>query len=325
MTAQAALDQVRTEYSDPEVRAFADMEQAVSQAPDEAGRVAVLEGYLAKHEGTLTGGWVALRLANVYIDRMETAPRALELFESTAAQYAGTVIGDEGILGIADTKRRRGLGASDAIEVYSALVANTISDRVRRWAVEGMANRLMGLRQWQAAYDLLSDYTARWPLYARYACFVLRVEAAMPLGLADSLEQELRDTLPSVPGSWYRSQGHYLLGAIALGREEYEKAEEEFAAATDQVWLVKGLAAIAQCRTALGDDAGAITALLQAADIALNAGDKATYLYGAARAAERAGDAAAWDRIVARMTAEVPGSYLTSRLVGHDVLPPPDI
>ena len=83
--AQAALDQVRAGYSDPETLDFAALSQQLAQAADDIAREALLAGYLDKHQGSLTGGWVALRLGRSYQERPETATATPPLTSTTAS------------------------------------------------------------------------------------------------------------------------------------------------------------------------------------------------------------------------------------------------
>jgi len=323
--AQAALDQVRAGYSDPETLDFAALSQQLAQAADDIAREALLAGYLDKHQGSLTGGWVALRLGRSYQDRPETGLKALQIFESTAKLYAGSVIGDEAILGIADTARRREVGDYSAVAVYSGLLETTTSDRLQRWATEGLAYRLMGLGQYQSAYDLLSRYRERWPQWANLKCIAMQGEPALKLGIAGPLEPGIRAALPSIPWPWYQAQAHYILGEIAFLRRDLDAAESEFAAARTAGWPEAGSRGLAECRVARGDLASALSIYLSAAEDDLTGDDKARALYAAARVAESMGDQATFGQIVARMTAELPGSGYTTRLAGHAILPAPGI
>jgi hypothetical protein len=47
----------------------------------------------------------------------------------------------------------------------------------------------------------------------------------------------------------------------------------------------------------------------------------AVYLYEAAGLAQSLGDSTTFQQIADRMVTELPGSHLTTRLVGHEVLP----
>ena len=80
----------------------------------------------------------------------------------------------------------------------------------------------------------------------------------------------------------------------------------------------QGLAAIAQAH---GDLQGALQALLKGADLVCRQDLKAVCLYHAADLAKQIGDDTTRNQIIARMAAEVPGSHLTTKLVGRDLLP----
>jgi tetratricopeptide (TPR) repeat protein len=122
---------------------------------------------------------------------------------------------------------------------------------------------------------------------------------------------------------------HQALGNQAFRVGDYAVAEAEFAASAsltqDSDERAMFYQNIAECHSARGDHAGALASLLVAANLDTRANEKAQYLYGAARAAERMGDSATHNSIIARMVAAFPGSAYTTRLVGHEVLPAPEI
>ena len=148
---------------------------------------------------------------------------------------------------------------------------------------------------------------------------------------------EARAFLSGLPfGANSAAHCHMILGGNDVRTGQPDAAATEFTAASalaeadhhaSDTSLFSGpaQAALASLAMAKGDLKGAFQAYQKAVDLEATASGRARYLYYQAELAEKQGDAATRSQIIARLTAEAPGSPYTTKLVGHEVLPPRDI
>ena len=108
-------------------------------------------------------------------------------------------------------------------------------------------------------------------------------------------------------------------GDIADAEEHFGKA---LAGAPDPDAKALSWAGVGHCQAARGDPRAATTSFLTAADTVRISTLRCQYLYQAALAAGSGGDRSTQSQIINQMVVEFPGSHLTTRLVGHELLPP---
>jgi tetratricopeptide (TPR) repeat protein len=190
------------------------------------------------------------------------------------------------------------------------------------------------MKDWISCWDALSIVVDTYPTHPAAAlAAITRGYAAEQLGYWEAAVEDAEFYLASTNQQQvWRAYANYVLAQDAFCAGGYDDAEAQFAFVAElaekphaveyQAWAWAGIAA---CREMKGDLRGALQAYLEAADCAVYQRDKAVYLYTAAGLAHKLGDDATAGRIADRMVAELPGSHLTTRLLGHEVLPAPEI
>jgi len=334
-TAVRLYGRVETEYPDAETQEYMLLAQAWCHPLQGSSYDAAIYTFLDSMEhsrSSANAAFAALRLADLLKYELRDYPAALELYEAVAESYPGTSHEREALIGIAEciswsAEERH----AEALDIYLQVAAEAPEYRHQARAVFGVAHSLFELRDLEAALGVYSQVRQYYP-GTRYADFAL-VEMAVchqqrrdfDLALAAATEflaGEEKDPL-------YRSWAHYLVGELSLRAEDLATAEEEFRAALTlpQNDLVRAAShrGLAICLEMSGDLPAALEVLLAGADAALTSREKADLLYRAVVCARQMGDEATAEAVVDRMVAEVPGSHLTTRLVGHEVLPPPEI
>jgi hypothetical protein len=129
------------------------------------------------------------------------------------------------------------------------------------------------------------------------------------------------------------AHAHLTVGQQAFRTGDLAGAEQHYLAAQHggNELQSQALAALGSCRSAQGDYRSAVDYFLQAAEAAAAATEPAAQqqaplqLYRAARAAQEGRLTSLANQLAGRMVQEYPGSYLTTRLVGYEVLPVPEI
>jgi tetratricopeptide (TPR) repeat protein len=331
--ADLLLSQARAACSEAEVAAFCDAVQAWDQGLT-SGPSASLEQALSltaqQWKGTFTGGWAALRLAEHYI-HLSDLDKAVAVCQATAGDYKTGPIAEEALVLLAGTVGWVQGNYPDAIALYQRAFEQVKNPRLRLRALVYTADCYMSMGDSSTAFALIqsieTDYGGRPGLpWAR----IYRVKAGRGIGRWDVIVDDAHAFLATTSQEvGHRNVAHRSLGDFLFIQGRFADAEAEFSAMVSSpqgTWgIAEGYTSLAECRLARGDLAGALSTYLEAADIGVTGDDKARYLYGAARVAERMGDTAAWNGIVARMTSEIPGSGYTARLAGQTLLPEPGV
>jgi hypothetical protein len=334
----ALFSEVAQQYSDPELLAFASLVQSegtAARAQDWQQVEAVLSAAAATWRGTATGAWAALKLADYYRTYPEDWARAEAVYRQAISDYAGAPTAEEAALGLAQTLEwSEGKDFEQIFSLYNSLVTDAQSPYVRLEAMVGISATFNQLRDWEASAKVASLVIGSAPNHpAAGFASILRAYASDIIGnLADAVtDVQTYLESPNQQASW-RAYGHDVLARYAYQQGRLDEAEREFTTLLDLAsvhagrgFRGKARVGLAACAKARGDLRGALQLYLQAADAELFPCDKATDLYLAADLAQELSDSATRGQIVARMAAELPGSHLTTKLVGHELLPPPEI
>jgi len=328
------------DYADAEVQAFATLCRTAfpaQRAKQNDVYEATLVSYAAQWKGTASGGRAALALADYYRFTALNYPKALAAYQSVVSDCAGTLVGEEAQVSLAEAldwsvpsqpeQSRAAFEAALSAVHYPGL-------QVR--CVLGLADLLSKSGCLDQALDSLSLLITTYPSHPAVThAYALRSVAAEQVGAWDLAVSDARAFLAkAVVGTFNLARCHTVLAKDAYRKGNLDEAAAQFTAAAQLAEADNhtsetadlggpaqaGLAAIAAAR---GDIRGAMQAYLKAADLEGVSEKKATYLFLAAGAADKVGDAATRSQIIARMTAETPGSAYTTKVVGHEVLPAP--
>jgi len=329
-------------YADAEVQAFATLCRTAfpaQRARQNDVYETTLASYAAQWKATPSGGRAALSLADYYRFTALDYPKALAAYQGVVTDCAGTLIAEEAQVSLAEAldwsvpsqpeQSRAAFEAALSAVHYPGL-------QVR--CVLGLADLLSKSGWLDQALDSLTQLITTYPGHPAVThAYALRSITAERLGNWDLAVSDARAFLAkAVVGSFNLARCHTVLAKDAYRKGNLDEAAAQFTAAaqlaeadnhtSDTTRLggpaQAGLAAVAAAR---GDVRGALQAYLKAADLEGVSEKKATYLFLAAGAADKVGDTATRAQIIARMTAETPGSAYTTKVVGHEVLPAPGI
>jgi tetratricopeptide (TPR) repeat protein len=239
-------------------------------------------------------------------------------------------VADEARLGIAEAVGWAGNHAA-AVPLLKGIVDGGASERHRLRAKVSLADCLVTLGELAAGHRLVCEIIEQYPQRPVLGLArIIRADAARQMGRLEEAAADAQAYLswPAREALWI-SYAHYILGQQAWGQGRLEEAEGHFTAAAgvgiETPVTAIAWAGMAQCRRAAGDADGALAALLEAADRAAGPSEECLYLYRAVLLAEAMGDQTAASDLLAQMVEEFPGSHLTTRLVGRELLPVPEI
>ena len=338
--AAAALSAQLANYPDPEVQAFAAL-ISTTGAAHRAGQFQAQEqaylAYLSAWHGASTAGWVALRLGDLYRFSLEDYDQAIATFQALVTEYHTGPIVEQALVSLAETLNWSESGRlPEAMAVYEQVLDLAQTPGVQVRALYGFADTLMDpMGELSAAAEVFTQIIASYPTHPSAAlAYALRSTVAERRG---DWEQTLADakaflTYPS-SSKFHTARAHWILAKDAFQSGRLEEAEAEFtllahlAETTGHNVEFRGeaQAGLAYCAQARGNLRGAMQLFQAAADVEYYPQKKAVYLFQAAGLAAQLGDDPARSQIIARMTAELPGSHLTTQLVGHEILPVPEI
>ena len=322
-----ALYAQASSYADPEVQAFMALVQASSAAIREQrwqDATALLSAAARDWKGPFTGGWAIMNLGSLYRDFLSDPESATKVY-SEAAAYPGATA-EDAIVSLAETVAWAGNDRGAELLLAQQATDTVTDDRFRRRALLALGNALQDTGENGQAIAVMSSVIERWPdhpiaMLAR----ITRSQSAYILGdltmAADDAEAYLSYFDRKQMNVNY---AHLAMGNRAFRDGDYVRAQAEFTTLLNSPgndeFLGPAHNGLAQSLSAQGDLRGALSELLQAADSPVSPSLKATYLYGAAIAAQQAGDTASLALIARRMETECPGSHLTTQLLGRELL-----
>jgi len=332
------MDQAKREVADPEVQAFAHVVRSYSVAMldrDLETVVAVLASAADAQRGTFVGGHAALQLGDTYRFQFDDYVSATAIFQQVLDDYATGPTAEEARVALAECEDWGHGDRFAAIALYEEALENTTIPRLRLRALAGLGDCLREVRESRAAlavFSQLLEYDRDRP--AAKLALAFRAAIADQFGDKEMAAADARAYLATgnMQPLW-RAKAHEILGKCAFQQGRIDDAQREFEAMLPHAdrsragarYSGVARAGIARCNEARGEMTNALSMMLQAADRTAMARHRCLYLYQAAEIAQRAGDAASVTSIVDRMVEEFPGSHLTTRLLGHEVLPPPEI
>jgi tetratricopeptide (TPR) repeat protein len=337
--AAAAYSAQLAGYADPEVQAFAALIATVNPAENAKQYPAAEQAYLAylqTWKGTASAGWAALRLGDLYRFDIDDSDRAAAILEGLVKDYQTDPVAEEALVSLAETINWSESGRQEeANALYQQALDTARIPGVQVRALYGLADTLMQVGELSLAGDLFTQIIDSYPTHPSAAlAYAKRSGVAEKRG---DWEQTLADvkvflTYPS-SSKFQIARAHWILAKDAFRNSRLDEAEAEFsllaqlAETTRHNAEFKGeaRAGLAYCAQGRGDLRGAMQTFQQAADVEVYPQKKAVYLFQAAQLARQVGDDAARNSIITRMIAEVPGSHLTTQLVGHEILPAPEI
>jgi len=328
-------DQVRTQYPDPDLQEYATLAQAWCHPLQNDSYDAVIAVSLDAMEhprGRVSAAFGALQLATLYQYNLEDYATAQAIYEAVRDTYPGTPAAREAELGIAECiSWGPPFRHADALAIFQEVAAEGGDYRHQVRAVFGVGHSLFELHQPALALGVFAQVMTHYA-GTRSADYAELETAACheKLGQSETAFTEVTGYLSRPHDDpVYLTWAHYLRGALLVRRGDLPGAEADFrwVLASPGNELVRSVSdqGLAHCLARRGDTAGALQALLDAAEAAPDSDAKAYYLFVAAEAADQLGDAGTRGRIISRMVTEMPGSSYTTRLVGHEVLPAPDI
>ncbi len=336
--ADALFAQAWQEAGDPERQAFVELSLAYAQGMqqgDLAGVQELLTEAADAHRGTFTGGWSLLALGELHRSFRADFAAAAQAFQSLLDEYQTGECAEEAAVCLAECTDWSHDDRFAAIALYETALEKATHPRLRLRALVGLGDCVREVGGNRRAHQFLSEiidaYAGR---PAANLARAFRSAVNEQLGNREQAAADARAYLASgnLQHAW-RAHSHHLLGKYAFQEGRIEEAEAEFQAAAAVADAMRhpdryagsARAGIASCRQARGDPQGALAYLTAAADRATDPGDAALYLYRAAGVAQQIGDPTAATEIIDRMVRELPGSHLTARLAGRQVLPVPGV
>jgi len=322
------------QYSDPEIKAFAALVPALSAAcrsKDWETATRVLSDAALTWKGTATGAWAALRLGDLYRDYIGDTESAIACYQRAGRDYPKSATSQEAEVCIAESVSWAGGRSEEALELFTQALEHVTLDRLVMRAAVGRGDKLLEVGEIQEAFRLFSNLIENCPDRPIIGlAHILRAIAAHHLGYHNLAVEDAQAYL-AWPGRQtpLTNFAHMVLGHDAFSKGLVSEAEREFGVVTtspeNTEWAARGYAGIAECRRAQGDYPGALAAFLEASGHPGRPTDPPLFVYQAALLAAENGDDATANRIAEQMASEWPGSYLTTRLLGRDLLPPPEI
>jgi tetratricopeptide (TPR) repeat protein len=335
--ALALLDQVRREYQDVELLAFADLVQALVQKEPSwvghgqrfyTGKDACLALYADAAQNwnaTYLGGWASLRLAGMYRSRFAQPEQAIAILDQIAKDYAGTPFAEysleDAAAAVTFSLNRFGEGR----QRYEQLLATTESDFVRQRATLHLGEALMDADNYDGAHETFASFIATWPWHAEtVGAHALKGSVCAQLNRWDEAVAEATEYLAVTSARMpaHVGRAHLTLGKAAFAEGNLALAEVEFAQVDDALLAGQAKAGIGQARSRRGDLSGSLSAFLEAASAVRGRSCEPLYLHQAGRVALRLGDQAAMAQILQTMTTQFPYSHFTTLLAGRNVAPP---
>jgi tetratricopeptide (TPR) repeat protein len=326
--AQALLERVRTQYQDPELRAFADLigtlivreTRFLAHGRRLYGGKQVCQQLYAeaaeKWRGTNLGGWASLRLAGVLRSQLAQPQEALNVLEQVAKDYAGTPFAEYALEDAAAVVSFSLKQPGQGRKRYEHLLATAHGDFVRQRAALHLGELYMENGNFRDAYRVFGRFVHTWPQHADSSgARVLLAYVAADLGHWEVAITQAEACLASAKAKFWHSRAHLILGRAAYTRGQYDLAQREFSLVVDDESLnSEGKAGLGYCLARRGDLRAAMVAFREAADLVANRACAPQYLYQAASLAAQLGDHSGFDSIAAQMTSEFPDSHLTTGL-----------
>jgi len=330
------------DYADAEVQAFATLCRTAFPA-QRAKQNDLYEGtlvqYVAQWKGTASGGRAALALADYYRFTALDYPKALATYQSVVTDCTGALVAEEAQVSLAEAldwsvpSQPEGSRAA-----FESALSTVHYPGLQVRCVLGLADLLSKSGCLDQALDALAQLITTYPGHPAIThAYALRSIAAERVGAWDLAVSDARAFLAkAVVGSFNLARCHTVLAKDAYRKGNLDEAAAQFTAAAQLAEADNhtsetadlggpaqaGLAAIAQDR---GDLRAAMQCLLKGADLVSHPRLKDVYLFQAADLAQQLNDDTTRSQIIARMTSELPGSHLTTKLVGHELLPAPEI
>jgi len=338
-TAADLLVQVRDQYRDPEIVAFADLVQGLIPLTPKGGGHGrrlysdydvmrkLCAAAVDQWRGTFLGGWASIRLAALYRGPLGQPDQAAAILARTAQDYGGTPFSEYALEDLAATITFSFGRFPEGRARYEQLLATTASDFIRQRATLHLGELLMDTEEYGEAYDLFDDFITTWPQHVdSVGVRMLRGYVASRLNwweeaVADA-NAYLQVTSRRLPA--YTGKAHLVLARAAYDRGDLGAAEDQFASVDDEFLSPEGKAGVGYCRADRGDLRGAMSAFLEAAALA-DPRNAPLDFYQAARLAQRLGDRNTFGQILTRMIAGFPGDSLTAVVAGREILPAPGI
>ncbi len=222
----------------------------------------------------------------------------------------------------------------EASQALDAALAHITNPRLRVRAIIALGDALQQAGQRKGAFDVFSSLIEQSPDHpsvpeARaYRSIAARGLGRMDVAAADAeaflAAPRMHERHPNwVSVSWQvLAQAAYQAGDIEAAEARFRSA---LAAAVIEQNRSNALAGIGSCQRRQGELVAATESFLQAAEHQKDGRARCILLYEAACTALQAGDTAAANEAIALMVEQFPGQHLTTMLVGHEVLRPPDI
>lgn len=339
--AESLSTELAENYPDPEVQAFASLVSSVG-ASQRAKQYSTAEqaylAYLAAWPNASTTPWVRLRLADLYRFQIEDHSKAIAVYQSLLKDYPTGPVAEEALVSLAETYNwiEDGSRKEEAMQTFQQALDLARSPGLQVRALYGLADVLMDpMGELTAAADLFTQIITTYPTHPSAAlAYALRAQVAEKRGDWEQTVSDMKAFLTYPSSSRFQqARAHWVLAKDAYRRGDLGEAEAEFtllAQLAETTWHTREFkgeaqAGLAYCAQARGNLRGAMQLFQTAADVEYYPQKKAVYLYQAADLAKQLGDDPVYNTILSRMIAELPGSHLTTKLVGHEVLPAPEI
>ncbi len=336
--AAALFEQVQAQYSQPEALAFANLVRS-ARAAEKAGAWETVETLLTeaaeRWRGTYTGVYARLYLGDHYRFNVDNWEAAIALYSDLCEEYQTGPVAEEAAVSLAEcldwaNDGRRG----EAVQAYEDMLTTAETDYLRVRALVGLGDCLATMSDWTTAWDTLTLALETHPDdSAAPLATIMRGFVAENLGQWEEAVAAARFYLASFAKqpAWL-AYAHEVLAKNAFRAGRLEEAEQQFQAVAAVAenrhaanYAGRARAGLAACLKERGDLRGAITKYLEAAEVSTDLAEKAIYLYDAATTAQISGDAITVGQIANQMAVEVPGSHLTTRLVGQEIVPTPEL
>ena len=331
--AEAAFSEAVAKRSDAETQAFAAIMQQFCEmlnAKDYADAKELLLNTAEQWSGTELGAWAAQQVGDLHRDYILDFDAAIPYYQAAIKAYPDTLVAQECEVGIAECLGWSYQHPMEAIAAFESALEHVTSPRLRVRAVVCLGDALNQAKEWTDAFDVLSDFVIQCPDHpAVPLARAWRSLAAARLGYWDVAVEDAQAFVDSPTGKsghpWIHATETFL-GQDAFQRGDITAAEEHFgkalAGAPDPDARALSWAGVGHCQLARGDPGAAVQSFLEAAGVATIPANQCTYLYQAVCAARTAGDWTTESQIINQMVADFPGSAWTTRLVGHEILPP---